>query len=435
MPSVAIYNNVETFYGFLRRAEDAAVLQTRMYRGDRALFWLGDPKLVIVTAPVPHAAYVREQLGYPGTECVAPAEPSPALSFDILRDPALMQRLVDYAGPGRALQLIPYATTRQFMLLADTLQNEHGLTIHLPESPARDALWLRDYADTKAGFRTLAARWLANSMEVLPYGVVCRSVEQAAEAAYWANRQGRATLVKADGGESGLGHTLLPAQPPLAAADLLRQLQANPFLRDDLIIVEDFIGSAAHLSPSLELFVPALGQGEPRITYLSQQLFRSFGNFTGVLLSRELLDAPWYPALAESGLTIARQLQTLGYVGLFDLDAIVDDVGRVWLLEINTRRTGGTFVHEFAAHTFGPDYLAHVALLCNAKLPSGRITRLDDLLAVIDDLLYPMGARRRGVVVAVASALAAHEFGCIIVADTTTEALALQTELLKRVAD
>ncbi len=59
----------------------------------------------------------------------------------------------------------------------------------------------------------------------------------------------------------------------------------------------------------------------------------------------------------DSGMIFARRLQQMGYVGHFDLDTVVDDAGRVYLLEINPRRTGGTHVHEFAEHVFGADYL------------------------------------------------------------------------------
>lgn len=433
LPTIALYNNVETFLGFLNRAEDRSVLESRHYRGDRALFWLGDPKLVFVTAPIPHTDYVREHLGYPGTRVLSPAEPSPWLSLDIVREAHLREAVLAYAGPGRAVRLIPYATTPEFLHLAQVLRKEHGLTVYLPETPAPEALWLRDYVDTKAGFRVLASRWLPNADQLLPQGVICRDAETAADAALWFHQHGRVSMVKADNGESGLGHTILPLEPALSLDHIQRQLQHNPYLRDNLIVVEEYVDAAVHLSPSLELFVPPLGQGEPHITYLSQQLFRGFGQFSGVLVSREQLAEPWYPTLAESGLTLARQLQAEGYVGHFDIDAVVDDAHRIWLLEVNSRRTGGTYVHEFAVHTFGPNYLDSVALLSHAKLPSGNISTVAELLAALGDLRYPINGDKRGVVVAVTSALAAHEFGCIIVAGSTAEALHLQAELLKRV--
>ncbi len=72
----------------------------------------------------------------------------------------------------------------------------------------------------------------------------------------------------------------------------------------------------------------------------------------------------------------AHRLQAMGYVGHFDLDTVVNDDGRVYLLEINPRRTGGTHVHEFAEHVFGADYLDKVTLLSNDTLSSGGITDL-----------------------------------------------------------
>jgi hypothetical protein len=432
IPLVVVYNNIETFVDFLRRSPDTAVLRQRYFFGDRALFWLGDPKLVFVTSPVLHAEYLAQHLGYPGTHYLCPTVPSPSLSYDILGEERLVAQMVEYAGRQRTVQLVPYATTRAFLQLAQALQREHGLTVLLPESPALEHLWVRDYVDTKAGFRDLAGSCLPNAAGLLPQAFVCRDVPQATEVAHWFGRRGHACVVKADGGEGGLGHTVLAPQQAMAPGDVLPLLQANPFLRDDLIIVEELIPSPALLSPSLEFLVPA--QGRPEITYLSNQLFRDFGDFRGVLLSRELEAEPWYPLLAESGLLLARHLQELGYVGHFDLDAVVDGQGRLFLLEVNSRRTGGTHVHEFARFAFGPNYLDEVVLLSHNRMSSGPLTRWEDLHQAIGDLLYPIQGRKRGVVVTVTSALVKHEFGCIIVADTTAEALAIQQELQERLA-
>lgn len=437
IPIVAICNISETFFDFLNRAEELAV-RTRLihgeqYRGDRTLLWLGDPKLVFVTFPIPHAEYLCQRFGYQGTSFVAPQRPSPWLSLDILRESRLLTRLVDYAGAQRTVQLIPYATTPQFLRLVETLRTECGLNVLLPESPAPERLWLRDYIDTKVGFRVLASRWLSGADRLLPQGIVCQDANKAAAAIRWLCTNGRACVVKANGGENGIGNFILRSDDCSSTEDILHTLRRNAFLRDDLIVVEEFITSENSVSPSLELFVPPWGAGRPEITYLSCQLFLEFGNFCGVLVSRELLDTRWYPPLAESGLLIATRLQEMGYVGHFDLDAVVDDEERVFLLEVNSRRTGGTHVHEFARFFFGPDYLDEVVLLSHDAMKSGAITRLDDLLEMIGDLLYPMQRAQRGVIVTVSSSLMAGEFGCIIVASSTQEAIALQQELMARV--
>jgi len=435
IPVVVVSNITEAFFEFPNRAESAAervrLIRHAQCQGDRSLLWLGDPKLVFVTFPIAHAEYTRQRLGYQGTCYAAPADPSPFLSLDILQEPPLINRLVEYAGAGRSVQLIPYATTSQFLHLAETLRTNYGLNVLLPESPRPECLWLQNYIDTKAGFRVLASRWLSNSDRLLLPGVVCWDFQQAAAAARWFANQGQPCILKADNGMGGLGHRVLQPADCSCAEEILRQLEHDSFLHDDLVVVEKFVHASRPASPSLELFVPASGAGKPKITYLCDQLFVGMGN--SFLVSRELLDTKWYPALAESGLLIATKLQEMGYVGHFDVDTIVDDDGRIYLLEVNARRTAGTHIHEFAQFFFGPDYLEDVVLLGHGALKSGTIAGCDELLQVIGDLLYPMQGDRRGVVVTVTSTLPLGDFGCIIVASSTDEALALQQALLERI--
>jgi hypothetical protein len=291
---------------------------------------------------------------------------------------------------------------------------------------------VRDYVDTKAGFRSLASRWLPDAERLLPEGVACATALQAAQAAHWFCQRGNACVVKTDGGESGIGHHVFsPADRPTVAA-ILGTLQSDPYLSGDLLIVENYIESSRQLSPSLEVYVPPAGEGEPRITYLSNQLFLGLSDFYGLLINHELTESAWYPALAEAGLRIAHKLQAMGYAGHFDLDTVVDDDDRVYLLELNSRRTAGTHVHEFACHYFGPDYLDHIVLLSVNKMKTGTISEFPELQVAIRDLLYPIQGAQRGIIFAVTSILAANEFGCIIVAASTAEALVLHQQLCER---
>ena len=435
IPVVVISNITETFFEFPNRAEDPAERARLIYhaqsQGDRSLLWLGDPKLVFNTFPSPHAEYLCQRFGYQGTSFMAPANPSPSLSLDILGEPPLVSRLIEYTGAERTVQLIPYATTRQFFQLVEALRMDYGLNILLPESPRSECLWLRDYIDTKAGFRVLVSHWLSDPAELLLPGVVCQDLQQAAAVAHWFGSKGQPCILKPDIGMSALGHQTLHPGDFSSPEEILCQLQLNPFLGDDLVVVEKFIHSSKPLSPSLELFVPSPDAGRPEITYLCDQLFVGFGN--SFLLSRELLDTKWYPPLAESGLLIATRLQEMGYVGHFDIDTIVDDEERVFLLEVNSRRTAGTHIHEFARFFFGPDYLDEVVLLGHGAMKSGAITHSDELLEVIGDLLYPLQQEKRGVIVTVTSTLLVGDFGCIIVAPSTEEALALQQALTERI--
>lgn len=436
IPVVAICNISETFFDFLNRANTEEtrlrLIQGEQFRGDRTLLWLGDPKLVFVTYPIPHADYLLEQFNYHHTRYVTPTNPSPWLSLDIMRETPLLEQICDYAGPDKVVQIIPYATTHQFLDLVDLLRSEYGLTVLLPESPQPENLWVRDYIDTKTGFRILAPRWLDSHTTLVPEGVVCQDLSLAANVVRSFCRRGIPCLVKADTGENGIGN-LNPAADCLSLGEIIELLQANPFLAHDWLTVERLILSRQLMSPSLEMFVPPLGAGDPELTYVSNQLFLEFGDFCGVVVTRELMSTDWYAELVNSGHQLARGLQTMGYVGHFDIDAVVDDNGQVFLLEINSRRTGGTHVHEFAKHVLGPDYLKSYTLLSHDTMKCKGITAFEELHSRIRDLLFPIDGAQRGVVISVTSSLRAEEFGCIVVASTADEAVSLQQELVKRI--
>ena len=434
LPVIVVCNISETFYEFLHQAENADhLIRGEQYRGDRAIIWAGDPKLVFTSLPIPHAQHLYAQAGYERTEYLAPEHPTSWLSLDILREPKLLQRLIDYAGERRIIQLIPYAATREFLELVTILEQTHGLTVMLPETPTRERLWIRDYIDSKIGWRILASRWLPNADQLLPEGFGCKTLEDAADAAYWFALNGRSCLVKSDIGENGIGNIVIRPGDFSSQAEIVEHIRRNKFVSDQWLTVEEMIEAEHPLSPSLEIYVPP--EGDPHITYVSDQLFQGFGDFCGVLVSRELLDMPWYAPLAQNGMILARRLQEMGYVGHFDLDTVVNDEGRVYLLEINPRRTGGTHVHEFADYVFGADYLKTVALLSNDTVRSGSITDFDELLSVIGDFQYPMQGEKRGVFITVSSALEAHEFGCIIAGADTADIVNIQQELQARIAE
>jgi hypothetical protein len=101
-------------------------------------------------------------------------------------------------------------------------------------------------------------------------------------------------------------------------------------------------------------------------------------------------------------------------------------------LEINARRTGGTYVHEFARHTFGPDYIQRVSLLSQNAIKSSGITRVEELLDSLSDLLYPDYAPGSGIVITVTSTLEAGEFGCITIAPDEAQVFKLNNVLMDR---
>jgi hypothetical protein len=435
VPTVIISNTSEAFYNYMSRAGDeqtrARLIEEMQTLGDRNLLYPKNEKLVIVSAPIPHADSLLQQLGYSKTQYAHPQYPSPFLSLDILKEPILLDKIINFTGSEKTIQLIPHATTAEFFKLAQVLRDTHQINVLLPESPAVESLWLRDYIDTKSGFRLLTSNWLSKAHEQLLEGFVCQAIEQAAEVIYWFVRQEKACLVKGDRSNDALGHTIFLTDELLSLPEILQRLKRNLFLNHDLIIVEEYVVSSRRMFPSVECFVPPPDVGQPEMTYVCNQIFHESGTFAGLLISRDFENESWYLPLVTSGLQIAQKLQIMGYVGHFDLDAIVDDAGQLFLLEINARRTGGTHVHELACSLWRSQYLEQVVLLSNSAMDSGKINQFDQLYAALKPVLYPMKSLNSGIIITHSSGLSAHRFGCVMIAASVQQVLELQQQVIQ----
>ena len=434
IPTVIVSNFAEAHVDFLGRCsnpkEREELILSEAYHADRTLLWAGDPKLVIVSYPIAHEQFITNRLNYQKTEHAFPKDPTYYLSKDIVREQHLVDRILEYTGEGRVINLIPYATTPEFYELVEFLRQLHGLSVHTPESPNKKNFWIRDYIDTKNGFRSLASLWLENADDLLTLGVSCYDMDQAIRVVEWYSQMGLACVVKADTGESGIGTVVVKPFSDKERDNVLNNLKTDPYFADELIVVEKFVPSKETISPSLEIKVPELGVGVPEVTYVSKQLFLNFGDFCGIQVDKSLYESTWYKKLEKSGLILAKHLQEMGYVGHFDIDCIVGDDGHLYLLEINARRTGGTHVHEFAQHFYGDNYIDKASFISYEAMDSGNITDPQELLDVLKDYLLPInGDNCYGLVVTITRALHLRRFGCIAVAPTADLALKLQKDV------
>ena len=440
IPIVAIFNNREISAWELKYIEDStSVERLANYNhsvGDRAVLWLGASKLVVVSAPLPQAETLKLQLGYSATQVAFPNCPSQFLCLDILNEPALIQHLLDYVGPNKTVQLIPYSATPQFFQLVTALETKYDLNVVLPESPDQDCLWLKNYVDTKAGFRHLVSHCLPDAERRLPEGFICENLEQIISIVRWFHAQNRSCILKPNHGWDGVGLAVFHPNHSVLE-DELQLFQLHPALQENLTVFEEYIHAASAeneedslpLFPSAEFFVPRSKSEKPEITHICNQILK--GRFGGLTINRRLWEQSWSSSLVESGLRIANYLQQKGYVGHFDLDAVVDKTGEIRLLEVNPRRTGSTHIHELACFLFGSDYINHAALLSQCSVDSGAIDTYELLEYTLNDLLYTH-EKRQGIVLINTSSLIHHKFGYVIIAPTHKDATLLQEQLFQR---
>jgi hypothetical protein len=421
--TVAVNNIGETFAEFFFRAptssEGSELLRNEVFHGDRTLLWLGEAKLVISSYPVRHADWLRDLGHYQETICVSPEHPSACLSEDVRRERGLRRTIVEYAGPHRRIQLIPYATTKQFLTLAETLRSEDVLSVELPECPL--SLGLRNRLDTKSGFRAFISQFLSGSV-TLPLGYVCYDVPDAAARAWDFLSRGVSCLVKPDDGEGGIGITVF--KNGVSRDEVNFRLRSNTFLENAPSVVEEYIEGTEIVSPSVEMFVPPGGVEEPRVAYVCVQIFETPLQVGGVLIAPENKAARWFRPLIEMGLTVARALQKQGYAGYFDIDCLASRDGRVYPLEMNTRRTSGTHVHEFAAHLFGSDYASTIALLSADGIRCRSGITLNQVLDMLRHVLYTR-PRQAGILLSETTGVALGRLGCVCIGASGTEVMEL----------
>lgn len=434
-PVVVVHNYLESFQSFLSRTGDENILLDRRFYGDQALFWLGDHKLVITSVPVADAKTLCARWGYHHTQNLSPKKFSASLSQDILQDPDLLAAILAYAGTAKKLALVSYAATLEFLQLAETLRREHGLEVLLPESPQPENLWVKGYLDSKVGFHTLFAQWSkGDNRHKSPQSFICDQLDIVAEIIGWFRNQGKGCVIKASEGGSGVGNLFIPyEQIPDNAAKINALLKSNIYLVKDLYVVEELIESPSHESPSAEVYIPRPEDGPPVMTYLCMQHFEASGRFAGILVGSELENKPWYTHYIETELIMAAEMQKMGYVGYFDMDSIVAENNAVYMVEINARRTGGTYAHEFMEFAFGPEYFNRIAMLAHNKFDSGSLRTLPDLEAAIADVLYPIGGEERGVIVLLTSTLPQGKFGFLVLGNTLEDTTNLREKMAAKI--
>ena len=434
-PPVVVHNYLESFRPFLSRTGDENILLNRRFNGDQALYWLGDDKLVFSSAPIQDIDTLSRRWGYQHTQSLSPQNMTASLSEDIAREEHLLEAIVAYAGEDKQIALIPYAATREFYRLAEVLRTSYRLDVALPESPTTNHLWVKDYLGTKVGFRTMFSQWSqgANGHKV-PEGFICEELPEVAERVTWFRKQRKGCVVKASEGGSGVGNLFLAFPDiPASQGEILYHLKDNIYLNHDLYVVEEFIHSPRAESPSAEIFIPPVGSGPPFMTYICEQHFEPSGRFAGVLIGPELESKAYYPKYTETAMFIAQKMQKIGYVGYFDMDSVVDHQNNVYMVEINTRRTGGTYAHEFMEFAFGPAYYNRFAVLAHNKMDAGNCRTLQDLETKLSDFLYPINGEDKGVIILLTSALpVTGTFGFLILGESLQETKDIRSQMTAR---
>ncbi|MDO8429576.1 MAG: hypothetical protein Q7S88_03010 [Candidatus Daviesbacteria bacterium] len=431
--TLIVANTAEAFSGPIsciantKQREDRIRIENIL--SQRAIFWEEDNKVVITPQSIPQGLfeYNRRVLGLKNTLNISPEYQSHSLSQNILNDKVLLRNLSDLIRSNPGIRVTAYAYTRELRDLINYLRKQELEFITTEEPQSNLDLVL--YLDSKSGFRSV----LTNLEGVmLPEGSICQDEESTIKKAEKFLRDGKSCVIKANTGESGWGLLILKKDDPLVEKDvkgLARSEFRNdgiwnsrPFVVEEYIDIDTAIGGG---SPSTELFI---SDTNIKFGYHCGQLFGKEGEFSGIIMGKDVLDKYITKEMTKMSLLIAKKYQQLGYRGFFDIDFAVSRSGLIYVLETNTRRTGGTHIFDLAKRIL-QDKWKDYTILSNDSFRYGKEkSQPEFILRHMEPFLYSLDKREGGVVVTLVDNIEPI-MGYAILARSQSEAETIQNAL------
>ncbi len=366
---------------------------------NRVLFYNGDDKLVITSAPIlpAHFEYSKQLMGWKNVHNYYPRFPSPFICEDIMSQEKFRIRIEEVIRANPGINLIPYRSTPEFAEMVNYFRRKK-LEFETPESMDSNNEFVNIYAHSKRGFRHLwnKAFPTGSSLQIdLPLGFITGNRDEAIEAAWWFAQQKKSFVIKYNRGIQGIGVLILYySNLPDTKRAFVREMQDE--LRDKMwdepsIIVEELIDIDKNNmggSPSIEFFIDQSGRVHP--TYAGEQVMADDRKtFRGIYINPEIIKNKHIKTAFKAGHLFGKELADLGYRGVFDVDLVVSKDNKLYAVESNLRRTGGTHVHEAAVELLGADYTSKYHVLIDDILlhDEARIN-YKKAMALLSDIYY-----------------------------------------------
>lgn len=332
---------------------------------NRALFYGGDDKVVVTTNPydIQYKQYVYDLLNWKNVHTISPTISSPSLSYDCMINSYLHEELRRLITDNPGIDIIPYRSTPEFYELIDELKR-HGLEFNTPETLPVDSNFVYYYANSKRGFRHIWERSVSNTeigkKVFIPQGFINTDKAEAIEACWWFKNQNKSFVIKYNFGVQGSG-VLLNDHKQFSGVkpDFIKQVQKlliDEVWKEPCIIVEEMMEPDPGIfggSPSIEYCIEENGQ--VRRVYASEQFLKEGKTFSGVYIHERVQTDPIIQDAFAAGDLFGAELSKLGYRGFFDVDLVVTKDKKVYAVEANLRRTGGTHTYETAKAILGSD--------------------------------------------------------------------------------
>lgn len=336
-----------------------------IYDSNRALLYGDDNKAVITTSPIhkQHLEHLLQLMDWKDVQNHSPAKASPSISNDCMIDRHLKTKLMTIVKNNPGVAIIPYRSTPQFQGLIAFLKKKK-LKFETPETIPEKKQFILNYFNTKRGFRHLWHLAHADNPPSvqIPEGFITQNKKEAIEAAWWFKEDNESFVIKYNSGVQGIGielinHKMLPSDRKKFDSHM-KSLLADTMWNEPIIIIERAIPSnerAESISPSIEVYIDPSGKVSK--SYVSDQILAADKRtFRGIYIYPKLMTDTAIKKTFESGIKFGKRLAQYGYRGVFDMDLIRSNNNKIYVVEANLRRTGGTHLHELCLALLGKKY-------------------------------------------------------------------------------
>lgn len=403
---------------------------------DRFLFSDADNRVLITPFPLDQnfTKDACQLLNYRSFLNLAPQKVGDSVCEALIKDEKLLKEIIKIIKSNPGINLIAYAATAEFLKLIDLLKQQ-GLLFKTPEIPEPESLWTSAFFDSKGGFRQ-AVFYLGQKFAAMPEGFICHNFS---EILGWTNyflKKNGGCVLKTNRGLAGAGVKIIRKKDLLETnlTDYLREIieselywTKEPTVVEQLIEIEPLIAGG---NPSVEFQVTSQ---KVIPLYVCGMRVTAEGVFRGVEIGKEAVPPKLVKSLFVQGKLWAKFLQKIGYRGFLDIDYVYDKKGKIYPIESNIRRTGGTHVYEAAKRLLGKNFLEKYYVIANNIVNAPKFVQKDYLFVkkTLAHLLYPINGQKEGVILTNASYLSKGKSGYIIIGKNKQRVSEIEESLLK----
>jgi hypothetical protein len=382
--------------------------------------------------------YARNLLKYKHGEVLVPRVRTHLICDDFVKDSATMVRLVTRAKEYKRIRLVSYVASMQFYGLKDALLSL-GLPVITPEAPEKDSAWTVNFFGSKSGIRQLAQKSAAVEPDfIMPEGLICVGKYDAAKIA--ANRyiKQKGVVIKTNKGSGGNGVFIfrdgeLPKEYDACEKKILEYFNGDRYWDEYPIVIEDLINAVPSTLgnlPNVEFKIHKNGRIEE--VFVCDCQVTDKGVFYGLDINEDIINDRLQTRIEDTGYYIAEQYAAAGYRGQFDVDMIYARNGKVYVLESNTRNTGGTDTYKVVKKLVGKDFMDDAYTISRSRydmFPKEKYT-FDHIYHALSPILFDH-KKREGVTVNSENSVVDGKLIYVIIGKNKKRAYDLERELYR----